>query len=308
MDDPTALRRAVNSRIYAWRPVRQGALGLDCPVRPASTGFCPGPPLSSRRSDFTQPRGSFDGRSAKHRVNESVPRSVEEDRGKKIEEALTGRALAPMLTSRVLGCAIATPLHVARREAHGTPPHGRGPAPNFTIQLVVGPAQRATCDRLHQPRFPRDTRRAELGYRLPGVRASASPAEVHSRSPVRSSSHITPEPPDSTRPHPVPPRVPYEVLRRSRRRERHAGVSCPHVHHETARNAQHACLMPRRALSIVLMRTCVLWYAFWRAKQHANALRGRWPHEVLVAPQGTGDESRSLRSLLLREPAGRIDR
>jgi hypothetical protein len=31
--DSTAVRRAGNSRMYAHRPGRQGALGLDCPVR-----------------------------------------------------------------------------------------------------------------------------------------------------------------------------------------------------------------------------------------------------------------------------------
>ena len=225
-----------------------------------------------------------------------------------VPQGLTGRALAPILTSLVLGCGIATPF--TSPDAKRTERHPRGAVPHrtsrFNLSSVLPGGQPATGST--SPAFRATHVARKAGFRLPGFRASAASDEDHSLSPLRSSSHTTPEPLDSTRPHPVPPRVPQEVLRRSRRRERHAGVSCPHVHHETARNAQHACLMPRRALSIASIRICVRWCDSWPGRRHASALSRTRSRHVTITSQVATDEGRSLRSLLLREPAGRIDR
>jgi hypothetical protein len=153
------------------------------------------------------------------------------------------------------------PLRVARREAHGTAPQGHDPR-----TILQHPTRRRFC----HPRFGR----------LPGESPAAPARHTSRRNPVsifrgsvptrrsaKTSQPVgtlqginTPESPDSTTPHSVPPSNPHIARRADRhRRARRAGVSWPHVHRETARDAQHACLMPHRALSIASIRICVPW-------------------------------------------------
>jgi hypothetical protein len=48
--------------------------------------------------------------------------------------------------------------------------------------------------------------------------------------------------------------------------------------------------------------------ASWPGRRHASALSRRRSCHVTITSQVATDESRCLRSLLLGEPAGRIDR
>jgi len=110
-------------------------------------------------------------------------------------------------------------------------------------------------------------------------------------------------------PHSVPPNTPHTRFRADhRRRARRAGVSWPHDRHETARNARHASLIQIRALSIASIGICVRLCGSSPGRRHASALnRTRFRHATITSQVAT-DERRSLRPLLLREPAGRVDR
>jgi len=159
-------------------------------------------------------------------------------------------------------------------------------------------------------RRQRDSVAPKLGFHLPGLRANAALHEDQLLVSAGRRGSTTPEPPDSIAPHSVPPNTPHTRLRadhRRRRRGRRAGVSWPHDRHETARSARHASLIQIRALSIASIRICVRWCASWPDRRHASALSRRRSRHVTITSQVATDESRCLRSLLLREPAGRID-
>ena len=148
----------------------------------------------------------------------------------------------------------------------------------------------------------------KLGFHLPEGRTKA--ALYGDQSPVSACRRgsTAPEASDLTAPHSVPPKTPHTMLRADRRRRGcRAGVSWPHDRHETIRSARHAWLIQIRALSIASIRICVRWCASWPGRRHASALSKTRLRHVTITSQVVTDESRCLRSLLVREPAGRID-
>ena len=149
----------------------------------------------------------------------------------------------------------------------------------------------------------------KLGFHLPEGRTKA--ALYGDQSPVSACRRgsTAPEASDLTAPHSVPPNTPHTKLRADRRRRGcRAGVSWLHDRHETVGNAWHASPIQSRASSNASIRICVRLCDSWPGRRHASALSRRRSRLVTFSPQVASDVGRCLRSLLLGEPAGRINR